>query len=179
MLPQQQRRQFLKYWVGGALGSVAWGFLRPMASPSRAVDLEALCTATPLNARCKDYLPGVQARDRNNKPLLAKQLLSTSTPGLPVRVQGLPEKKIAYLVITQGPKLAEYAIRPICSHQGCTVDWNAEIKRFICPCHGAQFDNQGQVFKGPAKRALPLVTVVVKQDQVRLVDRAPAKDPRG
>ncbi len=157
---QHQRRQFLKYWIGGGLGAIAWGFLRPLASHSKEANLES------------------PARDRSNKPLFAKQLLSTSTPGLPILVQGLPEKKTAYLVITQGPKLAAYAIRPVCTHQGCTVDWNAERQRFVCPCHGAQFDNQGRVLKGPAKKALALVTVVVKQDQVRLVDRAPAPDPR-
>jgi cytochrome b6-f complex iron-sulfur subunit len=53
-----------------------------------------------------------------------------------------------------------------------------EKKQFICPCHGSQFDNQGLVTKGPAKKSLSLLTVVVKQDQVRLVDRAPASDPR-
>ncbi len=174
MPPQQQRRQFLKYWIGGALGSIALGFLRPLAGQSRAVDLETLCSASPLNTRCKDYLPGVAARDRNNAPFLAQQLLTTAKPGIPIFSQGLPKKQPAYLIITQGPKLAEYAIRPVCTHLGCTVNWDTDKNRFICPCHGSQFDNQGIAVKGPAKRPLPLITVVVKQNQVRLIDRAPA-----
>ncbi|MDZ8259306.1 MAG: hypothetical protein RMY63_12920 [Nostoc sp. ChiQUE01b] len=36
----------------------------------------------------------------------------------------------------------------------------------------------GRVVLAPAKRSLPLITVVVKQNQIRLVDRKPAVDPR-
>jgi cytochrome b6-f complex iron-sulfur subunit len=178
MLPQQPRRKFLKYSLGGALGSIAWGFLNPLASQGREASLEALCAASPHNSRCKDHLPGVAARDRSNAPILAQQLLSGAKPGIPVQVQGLPRKQLAYLVIGEGPKLAEYALRSVCPHLGCAVNWSMEKKQFICPCHGSQFDNQGLVTKGPAKKSLSLLTVVVKQDQVRLVDRAPASDPR-
>ncbi|MDZ7967548.1 MAG: hypothetical protein RM368_21770 [Nostoc sp. DedSLP03] len=37
---------------------------------------------------------------------------------------------------------------------------------------------QGRVVRDPAKRSLPLITVVVKQNQIRLVDRKPAVDAR-
>ncbi len=36
----------------------------------------------------------------------------------------------------------------------------------------------GRVIHGPAKRALPLVTVIVKQNQIRLVESSPGVDPR-
>ncbi len=36
----------------------------------------------------------------------------------------------------------------------------------------------GRVVHGRAKRSLPLLTVVVKQNQVRLVAHKPAVDPR-
>ncbi|WP_442949594.1 hypothetical protein [Nostoc sp.] len=48
----------------------------------------------------------------------------------------------------------------------------------MCPCHGSQYDSQGRVVHGLAKRSLPLITVAVKQNQVRLVDHKPAVDPR-
>jgi Rieske Fe-S protein len=50
----------------------------------------------------------------------------------------------------------------VCSHTGCDVtDWNAEFKRFQCPCHESQFDpgNGAKVVGGPAPwqlAALPL-----------------------
>ncbi|WP_409882482.1 hypothetical protein [Nostoc sp. ChiSLP03a] len=37
---------------------------------------------------------------------------------------------------------------------------------------------QGRVVRNPSKRSLPLITVVVKQNQIRLVDRKPAVDAR-
>lgn len=178
MPPQQPRRTFLKYSLGSALGSMVWGLLSPLASQARPVNLEKLCTSSPHNSRCQDYLPGVAARDRKNTAILAQPLLASATPGLPVLVQGLPKQQSAYLVIHQGPTLAEYAIRSVCPHLGCAVNWSLETKQFVCPCHGSQFDNQGRVKKGPAKKSLSLLTVVVKQNQVRLVDRPPARDPR-
>ena len=44
------------------------------------------------------------------------------------------------------------ALELVCSHQGCAVvSANAG---FICPCHGAQFSNDGAVIQGPANRDL-------------------------
>jgi cytochrome b6-f complex iron-sulfur subunit len=93
-------------------------------------------------------------------------------------VKGLSDPSIVYLVITTPPKIAEYAINPTCTHLGCTVAWKADQNQFVCPCHGSRYDNQGRVVHGPARRNLGLLTVVVKQDQVRLVDHQPAIDPR-
>jgi menaquinol-cytochrome c reductase iron-sulfur subunit len=41
-----------------------------------------------------------------------------------------------------------------CTHLGCHVNWNAEQKEFICPCHDAQFGIDGQVLGGPPPRPL-------------------------
>lgn len=172
----RSRRRFLKYLVGGATGAIAMSWMLP--GRSQEVDLENLCSSSPENSRCQDYLPGVRALDSQNSPILVSTLLPQVTPGQPVLVNGLQTKHPSYLVITEGPKIAPYAVQPICTHWGCTVRWHADQNRFICPCHGSQYDNRGVVLHGPARRSLPLVTVVLKQDQVRLVDRAPATDPR-
>ena len=42
----------------------------------------------------------------------------------------------------------------ICPHLGCAYDWNGDASRFICPCHGSQFDITGQHLAGPAPRGL-------------------------
>jgi Rieske Fe-S protein len=42
----------------------------------------------------------------------------------------------------------------ICPHLGCRYLWNAEAKRFACPCHGSQFGIQGDKLAGPAPRGL-------------------------
>ncbi|HEY9597507.1 MAG TPA: Rieske 2Fe-2S domain-containing protein [Cyanophyceae cyanobacterium] len=172
----KQRRQFLKYLLTGTAGTLALGWLFPLRGASHEVDLETLCSLFPYNSRCKNYLPGVSAVDEQGNTIEPSSLLATAKPGIPVPVEGLP--KTTYLVITDGPAIAQYGIRPVCTHLGCTVGWNQEQNRFICPCHGSQYDPVGRVVHGPAGKPLPLVTVLVKQDQIRLIDKPPGKDPR-
>ena len=40
-----------------------------------------------------------------------------------------------------------------CTHLGCTVQRSTE--GFSCPCHGASYDHQGKVQRGPAREDLP------------------------
>jgi cytochrome b6-f complex iron-sulfur subunit len=177
-LSLRNRRQFLHYLVGTAAGTVALGFLFPHRSQGLEATLEELCAAFPLNSRYDNYLPGVQAKDTSGQPISVKAVLTTAKVGEHLPVKGLSDPAISYLVITEGPKIATYGIKPVCTHLGCTVEWKAAQNRFVCPCHGSQYDAQGQVVHGPARRNLPLITVIAKQDQVRLVDRAPAIAPR-
>jgi cytochrome b6-f complex iron-sulfur subunit len=174
----RRRRLFLRYLAGGSVGTLALGTLWQGIGFAGEPDLETLCATFPYNSRCVDYLPGVQALDTNGAPVALDAFLPTVTPGVPAPVKGLPETELTYLVILAGPAIAPYALQPICTHLGCTVPWNAEQNRFICPCHGSQYDAVGRVLHGPAPRSLPLVTVVTKQNQIRLVDRAPLVDPR-
>ncbi len=41
-----------------------------------------------------------------------------------------------------------------CTHLGCTVNWNDEAEGFLCPCHDALFDINGEVVNGPPPRPL-------------------------
>ncbi len=51
------------------------------------------------------------------------------------------------------------ALSLICPHLGCTV--NAAVAGFTCPCHGSQFDPQGQLVRGPAETSLrPLLVSI-------------------
>ncbi len=53
------------------------------------------------------------------------------------------------------------AISAICTHLHCIVNWNAAIKQFECPCHGAKFNPVGDVVAGPPPRALDLHKVEI------------------
>lgn len=53
----------------------------------------------------------------------------------------------------------------VCTHAGCDVKLN-ESGGFSCPCHGAQFDAQGAVVKGPARRALDTLPSRVENGEV-------------
>ena len=50
------------------------------------------------------------------------------------------------------------AVRPNCTHQGCTVEWKSN--QFACPCHGSRFGADGKVRNGPAEK--PLRTYLAK-----------------
>ena len=57
------------------------------------------------------------------------------------------------------------AYSTVCTHEGCTVGWDAEDKQLACPCHGSRFDplDAGAVISGPARSPLPAVEVVVDE----------------
>lgn len=41
-----------------------------------------------------------------------------------------------------------------CTHLGCPIDWRAEAKIFLCPCHGGVYYPDGRVAGGPPPRPL-------------------------
>jgi Rieske Fe-S protein len=45
-----------------------------------------------------------------------------------------------------------------CSHLGCSVAFTADARRFDCPCHGSQFNIDGNVIHGPALYPLSHLT---------------------
>ncbi|XWK87199.1 MAG: FAD-dependent oxidoreductase [Phormidium sp.] len=61
------------------------------------------------------------------------------------------------------------AISLTCTHQGCTTQKQANGE-FHCPCHGAAFDKNGKVIKGPAQRDLAKYKVIDrKSNQLQLI----------
>ena len=63
---------------------------------------------------------------------------------IPVRIQAL-------FVIRKADGVR--VLSAACTHAGCDVAWR-DKGSFICPCHGAQFDAEGAVLKGPARAPL-------------------------
>jgi isorenieratene synthase len=89
-----------------------------------------------------------------------------------------------------------YALRPgqteaislTCTHQGCTVNEAVTSPgtpvsttgngQFLCPCHGAAYDQNGNVLRGPAQRDLPRFRVIGRsqeggRDRIHLVAAQP------
>jgi len=58
-------------------------------------------------------------------------------------------------------ELGYYALSAICPHLGCTIQ-KVEAA-FTCPCHGSQFDRQGNVRHGPATRPMTYLTVIFNE----------------
>ncbi|HJW91424.1 MAG TPA: Rieske 2Fe-2S domain-containing protein [Anaerolineales bacterium] len=46
------------------------------------------------------------------------------------------------------------ALYKVCTHLGCLYNWNSQEGKFICPCHGSQFQPDGTYIRGPAPRNL-------------------------
>lgn len=63
-----------------------------------------------------------------------------------------------WLVRTEEGVLALYKV---CTHLGCLFNWQDSQTRFICPCHGSQFQRNGQFIQGPAPRSLDRFVVEV------------------
>jgi len=63
------------------------------------------------------------------------------------------------------------AISAICTHLHCIVNWNEVHKKFECPCHGAKFNEYGEVLEGPPPRPLDLYKLQVVAGNV-VIDRA-------
>jgi cytochrome b6-f complex iron-sulfur subunit len=91
----------------------------------------------------------------------------------PGSVTAFPEGRFYLARLGDGGFLA---LSRECTHLGCTVPWDAERGRFICPCHSSAFDITGDVLSPPAPRPLDLYQVrienrIVKVDVSRPVRR--------
>jgi cytochrome b6-f complex iron-sulfur subunit len=55
-----------------------------------------------------------------------------------------------------------------CTHLGCSISWEENKKRFICPCHSSAFDISGEVLNPPAARALDYYPVLIENGVVKV-----------
>jgi Rieske Fe-S protein len=71
-----------------------------------------------------------------------------------------------FFVIRNGEKLI--ALSAICTHRKCKLIGEPD-RSFYCKCHGSTFDPAGKVTRGPAKRDLPMLPVIVNENGQLLV----------
>jgi thiosulfate dehydrogenase [quinone] large subunit len=65
-------------------------------------------------------------------------------------------------------KAGVFAYSRICTHQGCTVNYDSLANELACPCHGARFDptNGAKVVAGPAPQPLPKISVSIQGENI-------------
>jgi cytochrome b6-f complex iron-sulfur subunit len=70
------------------------------------------------------------------------------------------------------------ALYKVCTHLGCLYNWNDQEFKFICPCHGSQFQADGDYIQGPAPRSLDrFVVQVVDPNTGEVLNEAPEGTP--
>jgi cytochrome b6-f complex iron-sulfur subunit len=55
-----------------------------------------------------------------------------------------------------------------CTHLGCSITWEENQKRFLCPCHASSFTISGEVMNPPAARALDYYPVIIENGLVKV-----------
>lgn len=96
----------------------------------------------------------IKVGDITGASVSLKKWLSGHKPNDRELVQGL--KGDAYYIITTEDGIKDFALNAVCTHLGCVVPWNRAANRFICPCHGSQYNDEGKVVRGPAPLSLAL-----------------------
>ncbi|GKE76054.1 cytochrome b6-f complex iron-sulfur subunit, chloroplastic, partial [Tanacetum coccineum] len=111
---------------------------------------------------------GTPAKDALGNDIIAAEWIKTHGPGDRTLSQGLKGDP-TYLVVENDRTLATYGINAVCTHLGCVVPWNKAENKFMCPCHGSQYNNQGKVVRGPAPLSLALAHADVSIDDGKVV----------
>ncbi|MGB8983399.1 MAG: ubiquinol-cytochrome c reductase iron-sulfur subunit [Anaerolineales bacterium] len=71
---------------------------------------------------------------------------------------------VPVLVVRTRESLRAFSL--ICTHLGCTVEWQGDKKEFYCPCHSGRFDEFGEVLAGPPPIPLEQIAVSVEGETV-------------
>ncbi len=97
--------------------------------------------------------------EENNQITVNKAVLNTDGVAI---LQATTLKAPIYL---QQQKNGQYvALLLSCTHQQCTV--SVTSNSLVCPCHGAKFDKQGKVLRGPAEKDLLALKLYEKDNDI-------------
>jgi cytochrome b6-f complex iron-sulfur subunit len=110
---------------------------------------------------------GLAAKDALGDDVTVQGWLSTHQAGDRSLVQGL-KGDATYLIVKEDKTIEDYGLNAVCTHLGCVVPWNKAENKFICPCHGSQYDKTGKVVRGPAPLSLALAHVKESDGKVLL-----------
>ena len=117
-----------------------------------------------------------KAFTRKAQSNLQSQSSSTSSQAI-AKVSDISIGKAIHIKDAQGApgyifrtKAGVFAYSAICTHQGCTVNFNSDNSHFQCPCHGAEFDpaNGAKVLAGPAPSPLTKIKISVQGNNIFL-----------
>jgi cytochrome b6-f complex iron-sulfur subunit len=137
--------------------------------------LSTIATTTPQPAQAFFGIPTKEgpkpaiASDITGTPILYQQFLSKHKPNERIMVQGLKSDPTYLIVSSDGTRLLNYALNAECTHLGCLVPWDSFQAKFVCPCHGSQYDRSGMVMRGPASGPLKLAKVGLEEESGKVL----------
>jgi len=125
--PPPERRKFLK-WVTNGLGALFGAVLGVPA---------VLYLLDPRNraARASDFKRVAKLSDLDEdvpKQVVIRDVRQDAWTLHPNDVRGR-----VWLVRRKGDKVDAYTT--ICPHLGCSIDYNPELRHFVCPCHNGTY----------------------------------------
>lgn len=65
------------------------------------------------------------------------------------------------------------ALYKVCVHLGCIYAWNDQEFKFICPCHGSQYEHDGDYILGPAPRSLDRFVITIEDEAGNIIAQTP------
>lgn len=81
-------------------------------------------------------------------------------------VDGYHETERKYTVYVRRDEAGVMAIDPACTHLGCRVRYQTDKHRFVCPCHGGVFNDDGTNKSGPPPKPLERHPVKVENGKI-------------
>jgi cytochrome b6-f complex iron-sulfur subunit len=85
---------------------------------------------------------GLAAKDALGNDVTLAGWMKTHPNGDHSLTQGLKGDP-TYLIVNE-TGIENFGINAVCTHLGCVVPWVAAENKFKCPCHGSQYNNQGE-----------------------------------
>ncbi|MBK9732136.1 MAG: Rieske (2Fe-2S) protein [Chitinophagaceae bacterium] len=98
-----------------------------------------------------DFLAGCSKIDQYPKVDFYLDLLDPVNSGL-MNLGGFVY--VSNVIVFKGLDNNYYALSKICTHQGCSVEYEVSHDEMTCPCHGSHYDISGNVTMGPASSPL-------------------------
>ncbi len=83
----------------------------------------------------------------------------------PGTITAFPQARFYLLRFEDGGFLALYTR---CTHLACLVSWEDKDEHFHCPCHGSQFDREGDVLNAPAPRPLDRFPITISARKIEV-----------
>ena len=149
------RRNLLKIGVVSAVSFI-------ITSCTKAIDGSSAPTSQPVVEDSQTQTTNEQTPSQGGEVVIAQVSALVAGEGFNFTANDGTD---AILFKTKDEKI--YALSRICTHEGCSVNFDLAQNKLICPCHGATYEAlEGNVISGPTQRNLKKINVKVDGDNV-------------